>query len=100
MIEALINKAISPSIIMNYTSLLNALNGSFITNLDTNSITEFIKMQIDEMPSWEIENISLNGTDASDYTYSYGGTKLYVMYPDNETVINAQNKIDEILKEE
>ena len=100
MIEALINKAISPSIIMNYTSLLNALNGSFITNLDTNSITEFIKMQIDEMPSWEIENISLNGTDASDYTNSYGGTKLYVMYPDNETVINAQNKIDEILKEE
>ena len=100
MIEALINKAISPSIIMNYTSLLNALNDSFITNLDTNSITEFIKMQIDKMPSWEIENISLNGTDGSDYTYSYGGTKLYVMYPDNETVINAQNKINALLKEE
>ena len=100
MIEAIINKAISPSIITKYTSLLNALNGSFITNLNTNDITDFIKMQIDEMPNWEIENISLDGSDGYDYTYSYGGTRLYVMYPDNETVINAQTKIQEILKEE
>ena len=57
-------------------------------------------MQIDDMPSWDIENISLNGRDGFDYTYSYGGTKLYVMIPDNETVINATNKIKTILKEE
>ena len=100
MIEALINKAISPSIIVNYTSLLNALSDSFITNMDTKDITDFIKMQIDEMPSWEIENVSLNGTDGSDYTYSYGGTKLYVMYSDNETVINATTKIKDIQNEE
>ena len=100
MIEALINKAISPSIITRYTSLLNALDDSFITNLKTEDITEFIKMQIDEMLAWDIENISLNGTDGFDYTYSYGGTRLYVMIPDNETVINATNKINEILKEE
>ena len=100
MIEALINKAISPSIITRYTSLLNALSNSFITNLKTEDITNFIKTQIDDMPSWDIENISLNGTDGFDYTYSYGGTKLYVMIPDNETVINATNKIKTILKEE
>ena len=66
MIEAIINKAISPSIITKYTSLLNALNGSFITNLNTNDITDFIKMQIDEMPNWEIENSSLDGSDGYD----------------------------------
>lgn len=99
MIEALINKALSPSIIVNYTSLLNALSDSFITNLSIDDLTEFIKVQIAEMPSWEIESISLDGTDGYDYTYSYGGTKLYVMYPDYETVINATNKINEILNE-
>lgn len=99
MIEALINKAISPSIITKYTSLLNALKDSFITNMETKDITEFIKMQIDEMPEWEIENISLDGSNGYEYTYSYGGTKLYVMIPDNETVINATTKINEILKE-
>ncbi|HIS87421.1 MAG TPA: LCP family protein [Candidatus Caccenecus avistercoris] len=100
MIEALINKAISPSIIVKYTSLLNALDGSFVTNIPTKDITDFIKKQIDEMPEWEFENISLDGSNGYDYTYSYGGTKLYVMIPDNETVINATNKINEVLKEE
>lgn len=100
MIEALINKAISPSIIVKYTSLLNALDGSFVTNIPTKDITDFIKNQIDEMPEWEFENISLDGSNGYDYTYSYGGTKLYVMIPDNETVINATNKINEVLKEE
>ena len=100
MVEALINKAISPSIITKYNSLLKALDGSFITNLDTNDLTEFIKKQIDEASGWEIENISLDGSNGFDYTYSYGGTKLYVMIPDNETVINATSKINEILKEE
>ena len=100
MIEALINKAISPSIIVKYTSLLNALDGSFVTNIPTKDITDFIKKQIDEMPEWEFENISLDGANGYDYTYSYGGTKLYVMIPDNETVINATNKINEVLKEE
>ena len=100
MIEALIKKAISPSIIVKYTSLLNALDGSFVTNIPTKDITDFIKKQIDEMPEWEFENISLDGSNGYDYTYSYGGTKLYVMIPDNETVINATNKINEVLKEE
>lgn len=100
MIEALINKAISPSIIVKYTSLLNALDGSFVTNIPTKDITDFIKKQIDEMPEWEFENISLDGSNGYDYTYSYGGTKLYVMIPDNETVINATNKINKVLKEE
>ena len=53
MIEALINKAINPSIITKYTSLLNALDDSFITNLDFDDITNFIKMQIADMPKWE-----------------------------------------------
>lgn len=100
MIEALINKAISPSIIVKYTSLLNALDNSFVTNIPTDDITDFIKKQIDEMPEWKFENISLDGSNGFDYTYSYGGTKLYVMIPDNETVINATNKINEVLKSE
>lgn len=96
MIEALINKAISPSIITKYNSLLKALENLFITNLDTDSITEFIKMQIDDNPSWNVSNISLDGSDAMEYTYSYKGSKLYVMMPKEETVENAKNKIKEI----
>lgn len=99
LVEALVDKVTSPAIITKYSSLLNTLGDSFITNMDTDSITEFIKMQIDEAPSWKFQNISLNGTDHMDYTYTYGHQKLYVMIPDNETVINAKSKIKGILSE-
>lgn len=97
MIKAIIDKAVSPAIITKYNSLLKTLGDSFITNLDSEAITEFIKMQINEMPSWDVSNYSLNGHDGSGYTYSYGSQKLYVMIPDNDTVINAQHKIREIM---
>lgn len=97
MIEAIIDKAMSPSIITKYNSLLNTLGDSFVTNLETKSITNFIKLQIDDMPKWEFDNYSLDGSNAFDYTYSYGSVKSYVMEPDTDTVINAQNKIKEVL---
>lgn len=96
LIKALIDKAVSPSVITKYNSLLSALSGLFITNLDTDSITEFIKMQIDEMPSWNVDNYSLDGTDDYQSTYSYGSSKLYVMIPDEETIVNAKSKISEV----
>ena len=96
MIKALVEKATSPSIITKYNSLLKTLEKLFVTNLNMEDITEFIKKQIDDMKSWEVESQSLNGKDDYQYTYSYKGQKLYVMTPDNETVINAHNKIEEM----
>lgn len=96
MIKALVEKASSPSIITKYTSLLKTLEKLFVTNLNMEDITEFIKKQIDDMKSWEVESQSLDGKDDYQYTYSYKGQKLYVMTPDNETVINAHNKIEEM----
>lgn len=99
MIEAIINKAISPSIIIKYNSILNALEDLFVTNLEMDDITKFIKKQIDDMSEWNVLNISLDGSDAMDYTYSYGSQKLYVMKPNEETINNAKEKINEIVNE-
>lgn len=96
MIKALVEKATNPSIITKYNSLLKTLDKLFVTNLNMDDITKFIKKQIDDMKSWEVENQSLDGKDDYQYTYSYSGSKLYVMTPDNETVINAHNKIEEM----
>ena len=43
-----------------------------------------------------MESISLDGSGKREYTYSYRGQKLYVMEPDQATVINAQSKIKQI----
>ena len=87
----------SASIIMDYGDLLSALNDKFVTNITDEEITNFIKKQISEMPSWTIDSISLDGTDAYDYTYSYQKQKLYVMKPYQESIINAQERINSTL---
>lgn len=96
-LTAIINKVLSPSIITNYNSLLNALSGEFLTNITNNEITDLIKWQIDGMYSWDIETISLDGSNAFDYTYSYKNQKLYVMMPYSESVNSAKEKIKNVL---
>lgn len=95
-LTALINKAMSPKIITNYTNLLTSLKGKFVTNISDDDITKLIKMQLKNNSSWTIKSISVNGTDAMDYVYSYNKTKLYVMKPDYETVNNAKEQIKKV----
>lgn len=96
-LTAIINKIISPSIITNYNNLLNALSGEFLTNITNKEITDLIKWQIDGMYSWDIETISLDGSNAFDYTNSYKNQKLYVMMPYPESVNSAKEKIKSVL---
>ena len=98
-LTAIINKVMSKTLLTKYNSILDAVGDSFVTNLDNDSITKFIKKQIKNNDSWTIETYNLNGTDAFDYTYSYKSAKSYVMQPDEESVQNAQNKINEIMNE-
>lgn len=96
-LTAIINKVLSAGIITNYNSLLNALSGEFLTNITNKEITDLIKWQIDGMYSWDIETISLDGSNAFDYTYSYKNQKLYVMMPDEVSVNSAKEKINRVL---
>lgn len=98
-IEAIIKKSCSKAILTKYTDILDALNGSFATNMETNDITKLINMQLDKMPSWDIKSISLSGSDAYDYTYSSPSALRYVMVPDEKTVENAKNALKEMKEE-
>lgn len=97
MVRAMIDKASSPAIITNYNSLLKSLSDAFITNISKESLTSFIKKQIQEEIVWDIENVRMDGTDSYEYTYSYKGNKLYVMIPDNESVNNTKAKLKKVL---
>ncbi|MBQ6687202.1 MAG: LCP family protein [Bacilli bacterium] len=96
-LEAIINKALSPTIITKYSGLLNSLEGSFVTNMEDKDITSIIKKQLENNESWSFETINLNGTDSYDYTYTHSASKLYVMVPDPESVSSAQEKLHSIL---
>ena len=89
----------SQTLINKYDSILGTLDQSFQTNMSQRDIKKLVKRQLDKMPSWTIENQSVNGTDSSAETYSYAGQKLYVMIPDMKTVETASARIDAFLKE-
>lgn len=97
-LTAIINKGTSSKIITNYTSILKAVNGKFITNISDDEITKLIKMQISDGGTWNIKSISVNGIDSYDYVYSYKKNKLYVMKPIQDTIDNAKVKIKEVME--
>ena len=99
-IDGIIRKATSPAIITGYSKILSSLNGTFQTNMSDNDIQKLIKMQLNDMASWNITSYSLDGTDGSEYTYSYPTQKLYVMKPIEETVTEAQGLIDKVISGE
>lgn len=90
MISAIIKKASSSAILVKYDDILKSVEGNFATNITTDKIMSLVKMQLDSMPNWEIESLSLNGQDSYDYTYTYPSQELYVMIPDQDTILNAQ----------
>ena len=97
---AIANKALSSrTLITKYTKILESMSDSFETNIPKNNIYELINKQLENMPSWEFINNSVNGHDASGPTYSSGEQELYVMEPDMNTVEEAKVKILEIYNE-
>lgn len=93
-IMGIIDKVLSPSIITNYTSILNAVSGSFQTSISTSDLSRLVKMQFANNTGWDIQTYSLDGTGAEDVTYSYGSEPLYVMVPDQTTVTKASQYIE------
>lgn len=95
-IDGVVRKVTSSAIITKYTSLINSLNGTFQSNMDDTDILKLIKMQLNDMASWNITSYSLNGSDSYEYTYSYSAQKLYVMEPDMDTVNEATSLINAV----
>lgn len=88
----------SKTLISSYDKILNSLNGTFETSLSNNEISSLVKMQLNDMPDWYIESYRVTGTGDSAYTYSYPNQELYVMIPDDYSVEEAINRLNEILE--
>ena len=92
-IDGIIRKLTSSTIISKYNSLLNSIKNTFQTNMSNNDVTSLIKMQLDSNAKWNITSYVLEGTGEYNYTYSYAGQQLYVMQPDADSVSTAHNMI-------
>ncbi|WP_300924136.1 LCP family protein [uncultured Dubosiella sp.] len=94
---AIAQKAMSPSVIVNYSRLMDALGGALETDLSDDEIQKLIQNQIDNGGSWNFITTTLDGTGSTEFCAELGDS-AYVTIPNEESVQAARNQIQEVLE--
>lgn len=98
-IKAVINKAMSPALLMNYSEVLKAIEGNFETTIPMEIISALVSEQLKNGSSWNVVTYSVDGK--GDYQIPYSMSQnAYVMQPDYETVEHAKSLIQSVLNGE
>lgn len=95
LIQAVIQKAMSPELLVNYNSVMDSLSGSFETSVPYDLISKVIRQQLSNGGSWSVSTYSVDGTGDSQVPYSMS-QKAYVMVPDQSTVETAKQMIRQV----
>lgn len=96
LITAMIQKMVSPSMIVNATDILKEAADSVETNMSMKQIRTLIKQQLREHADWKVCSVAAEGTEARDVCYSAGNQPLYVTVPDEESVVRIADMINRV----
>lgn len=94
-IKGVINKALSPDLLKNYSSILKAVEGSFETNIAYEEIAAQLQRQLKNGGNWNVVTYSVDGTGATKKPYSMSQA-AYVMEPDQKTVEKAKELMKKV----
>ena len=95
-IQAVAEKAMSPAMLTNFTSLMDAVDDCFKTSIPTDLITALVRDQLANGGDWNIVTYYVSGTGSSEYTYSIPSQKAYVTIPDESTVEMAKDLMQQV----
>ena len=97
-IDAMANKLKSPTVLMSFSKLMDAVSNCFVTSLSQEQISALVRMQLGDLANWDIESCSVTGSSGkSSQCYSAKGQSLYVMKPDESSVNKAKELIASVL---
>jgi len=96
-IEGIIKRITKPDIVVHYQSLLRNLSGTFLSNIPPSVITQLFGRQISLGGKWTIEKMSATGTNAKRPTYSMGSQELDVVIPDQLSIYEINQAIDDFM---
>ena len=97
-IKAVIQKMVSGAIITNYSDILASMEGMFVTDMSMNDISRLVKMQLNDMATWNVVSYAVTGYNSSSTeTYSSPGHDLYVMDVNQEAVDFGSELIDRVI---
>lgn len=98
-LKAIIKKVKSPSMLLKYASLIDAIGSAIETNMPSSSITNFVKFQLASNSSWKFESYPMVGDTGMEFSPSLGDTAS-VTYQDRGSIETAHDKIEAILNGE
>ncbi len=96
-IKSLINKLTSPSLLKNYTSIMDSMADTVETTLSPEDISSLVKMQLNDGADWNIVSVNATGTNSSQYTYSYSSKALSCILPDEESVATIKKLYKQVM---
>ena len=97
-IDAMVNKLKSPTVLMSFSKLMDAVSDCFVTSLSQEQISALVRMQLSDLANWDIQSYSVTGSSGkSSQCYSAKGQSLYVMKPDESSVAQAKELIASVL---
>lgn len=99
LIEGMIKKLASGTILTNYGAIMESLEGMFTTSMSAGDIGKLVQLQLSQMPDWEIYSFAVTGDNGNDICWAAGGYG-YVMYPHENMVAHAKALMQKVLEGE
>lgn len=94
-IKGVVDKAMSPELLKNYSSILSSVEGCFETNIAYEEIARLLQQQLTSGGSWNVVTYSVDGSGDTQKPYSMS-QNAYVMVPDYTTVDHAKQLIKDV----
>lgn len=92
----IVKEATKPSVITNYAAIMDTIANTFSTTMSNAEITDLIKYQLNNNPTWKMEQYMVDGTGDTLMCAELGDAAS-VMVPDQSTVKMAKDKINAVL---
>lgn len=92
----IVKEATKPSVIANYAAIMDTMANTFSTTMSNEEITDLIKYQLNNNPTWKMEQYMVDGTGDTLMCAELGDAAS-VMVPDQSTVKMAKDKINAVL---
>lgn len=95
-IEAIMNKATSPSILTNYVNVLDSVSGFFATSMPQDTILSLIKDMLNDYSKWNVQSYNVTGEVGTGNSSFFQLKNMSVIMPDETSINTAKDLIDKI----
>lgn len=99
-IKAIIAKATSPSILTNYSAVLDAVSNMVLTNMSTGTITSLIRGQLSNPKAWNVQSYTISGSTDTLPGKVYGISAMSVVLPDKSSINTAKELMNKVVNGE